>query len=111
MVFARAHRPVPATPTGWRVRRPGGAGVREPRPGANGHSQRAVGEIAAPGEMWGNLLDAFALLLVLEGIMPFLSPSSVRRLVARLNELGDGALRIAGLASMLVGVVLLYLGG
>ena len=61
--------------------------------------------------MWGNLLDAFALLLVLEGIMPFLSPSSVRRLLARLNELGDGSLRIAGLASMVVGVVLLYLGG
>lgn len=60
--------------------------------------------------MWGNLLDAFALLLVLEGIMPFLSPSSVRRLLARLNELGDGSLRIAGLASMVVGVVLLYLG-
>lgn len=61
--------------------------------------------------MWGNLLDAFALLLVLEGIMPFLSPSSVRRLLARLSELGDGSLRIAGLASMVVGVVLLYLGG
>jgi len=61
--------------------------------------------------MWGNLLDAFALLLVLEGIMPFLRPSSVRRLLARVNELGDGALRIAGLASMVVGVVLLYLGG
>ena len=61
--------------------------------------------------MWGNLLDAFALLLVLEGIMPFLSPSSVRRLLARLSEFGDGSLRIAGLASMVVGVVLLYLGG
>jgi len=60
--------------------------------------------------MWGNLLDAVALLLVLEGIMPFLSPSSVRRLLARLNELGDHALRVAGLASMVAGVVLLYFG-
>ena len=60
--------------------------------------------------MWGNLLDAVALLLVLEGIMPFLSPSSVRRLLARLNELSDNALRVAGLASMVAGVVLLYLG-
>ena len=60
--------------------------------------------------MWGNLLDAVALLLVLEGIMPFLSPSSVRRILARLNDLGDSSLRIAGLASMVAGVVLLYLG-
>ena len=61
--------------------------------------------------MWSGLLDAVALLLVLEGIMPFLSPSSVRRLLARLNELGDRSLRIAGLASMVAGVLLLYLGG
>ena len=61
--------------------------------------------------MWGGLLDAVALLLVLEGIMPFLSPSSVRRLLARLNELGDNTLRIAGLASMVAGVVLLYVSG
>ena len=61
--------------------------------------------------MWSGLLDAVALLLVLEGIMPFLSPSSVRRVLARLNELGDRSLRIAGLASMVAGVLLLYLGG
>ena len=61
--------------------------------------------------MWGVLLDAFALLLVLEGIMPFLSPSLVRRLLARLDELGDNSLRIAGLASMVAGVVLLYVSG
>ena len=61
--------------------------------------------------MWGDLLDAVALVLVLEGIMPFLNPSSVRRLLARLNELSDNALRVAGLASMAVGVVLLYLRG
>ena len=61
--------------------------------------------------MWSGLLDAIALLLVLEGIMPFLSPPSVRRLLARLNELGDRSLRVAGLASMAAGVVLLYLGG
>jgi len=61
--------------------------------------------------MWGGLLDAVALLLVLEGIMPFLSPSSVRRMLARVSELGDRALRTAGLASMVAGVILLYLGG
>ena len=61
--------------------------------------------------MWSGLLDAVALLLVLEGVMPFLSPSSVRRLLARLNDLGDHSLRAAGLASMVAGVLLLYLGG
>ena len=61
--------------------------------------------------MWGGLLDAVALLLVLEGIMPFLSPSSVRRLLARLNEMGDNVLRGAGLASMVAGVILLYVSG
>ena len=61
--------------------------------------------------MGSRLLEAVALLLVLEGIMPFLSPSSVRRLLERVNEFGDRSLRIAGLASMLAGVVLLYLSG
>ena len=61
--------------------------------------------------MWSGLLDAVALLLVLEGIVPFLSPSSLRRLLARLNELGDNSLRVVGLASMLAGVVILYLSG
>lgn len=61
--------------------------------------------------MWGGLLDAVALLLVLEGIVPFLSPASVRRLLARLNELGDNAMRVAGLVSMVAGVILLYVSG
>lgn len=61
--------------------------------------------------MWGGLLDAVALLLVLEGILPFLSPASVRRLLTRLTELGDNAMRVAGLASMVAGVLLLYLSG
>ena len=61
--------------------------------------------------MWGGLLDAVALLLVLEGILPFLSPSSVRRLLPRLTELGDNTMRVAGLAGMVAGVLLLYLSG
>ena len=61
--------------------------------------------------MWGELLTAVALLLVLEGIMPFLSPTSVRRLLARIDELGDNGMRVAGLASMVLGVILLYVSG
>lgn len=57
---------------------------------------------------WSDLLAAFALLLVLEGIMPFLNPASARRAFERLTQLGDRELRTAGLACMLIGVVLLF---
>ena len=56
-----------------------------------------------------DLLAALALFLVLEGIVPFLNPGGMKRGLARLIELGDRELRIAGLGSMLVGVVLLFL--
>ena len=59
--------------------------------------------------MWHDLLVALALLLVIEGVWPFLSPGSLRQALRRMAEQDDRSLRIAGLASMLVGVVLLYL--
>ncbi|WP_066017448.1 MULTISPECIES: DUF2065 domain-containing protein [Endozoicomonas] len=55
------------------------------------------------------LLIAFSLMLVLEGVVPFLYPQRWRQLVSRLAEIDDRQLRIAGLISMLVGVALLYL--
>ncbi|MFK0569524.1 DUF2065 domain-containing protein [Endozoicomonas sp.] len=55
------------------------------------------------------LLVALSLMLVLEGIVPFLYPQRWRKLVSRLAEIDDRQLRIAGLVSMLVGVALLYL--
>ncbi|USE39569.1 DUF2065 domain-containing protein [Endozoicomonas sp. SCSIO W0465] len=55
------------------------------------------------------LLIAFSLMLVLEGVVPFLYPQRWRQLVSRLAEIDDRQLRIAGLVSMLVGVALLYL--
>jgi uncharacterized protein YjeT (DUF2065 family) len=60
-------------------------------------------------EMWTDLWAALALMLVLEGIMPFVSPDSVRRLLAAVSEVDNRGLRIAGLVSMLAGVGLLYL--
>jgi len=48
-------------------------------------------------------------LLVLEGIAPFLHPQAVKRAFARLLEVQDRELRFAGLGSMLVGVVILFL--
>jgi uncharacterized protein YjeT (DUF2065 family) len=56
-----------------------------------------------------DLLSALALFLVLEGILPFLNPQGMKRTLARLLEIGDRELRIAGLGSMLVGLALLFL--
>jgi uncharacterized protein YjeT (DUF2065 family) len=55
------------------------------------------------------LLLAFALMLVLEGLLPFLAPKVWRETFRRVTELSDGQIRFIGLSSMLVGVVLLTL--
>ncbi len=59
--------------------------------------------------MWEALLTAFALMLVLEGIIPFLYPAKWRNLVETLSQITDKHLRMMGLLSMLAGIVLLYL--
>lgn len=58
--------------------------------------------------MWHDLLVAMALLMVIEGIWPFLNPASLRRTLLMLADQDDPALRVAGLISMLSGVALLY---
>jgi len=58
----------------------------------------------------GNILwAALALVLVLEGLLPFLSPGGWRRTFQRLMELQDGQLRFFGLCSILMGLVLLWI--
>lgn len=59
--------------------------------------------------MWESLLKAVCLLLIIEGIIPFLYPSKWRSLVAMLASIDDRQLRMIGLTSMLIGVGLLYL--
>jgi uncharacterized protein YjeT (DUF2065 family) len=59
--------------------------------------------------MWHDLLAALALVLVIEGVMPFLSPDGWRRMMLSVSQLDDRALRTAGLVSMLTGAGLLYL--
>lgn len=59
--------------------------------------------------MWEALLIGLALMLVLEGIIPFLYPAKWRNLVTTLSNISDKQLRTMGLISMLAGVVLLYL--
>ncbi len=58
-----------------------------------------------------NLLTAFALLLVIEGLLPFLLPAAWRETFRRLVVLSDGQLRFIGLASLLAGLALLYISG
>lgn len=58
--------------------------------------------------MWHDLLVAIALLLVIEGVLPFLSPRSVRQLLLQMADMDDRVLRLTGLGSMILGVILLY---
>ena len=53
------------------------------------------------------LFLAFALMLVIEGLMPFLSPGSWRQTMLRVAQMSDGQLRFLGLSSMLVGLLAL----
>jgi uncharacterized protein len=52
-----------------------------------------------------SLWSAFALVLIIEGLLPLLAPAFWRQAFARLVELTDGQLRFIGLASMLIGLV------
>lgn len=56
-----------------------------------------------------DLAAAIALVFVFEGIMPFLNPAGVKKALAWLISVGDRDLRLAGLGSMLVGVLILFL--
>jgi uncharacterized protein YjeT (DUF2065 family) len=57
---------------------------------------------------WGDLWAAFALYLVLEGLMPFLNPGAMKRTLLQLAGLEERTLRVAGFASMVAGALLLY---
>jgi uncharacterized protein YjeT (DUF2065 family) len=55
------------------------------------------------------LLAGLALMLVFEGIMPFIAPRQWRETFRRVIELSDGQLRFVGLASMALGLALLFM--
>lgn len=57
--------------------------------------------------MIDNLLAALALMLVIEGVLPFIAPSTWRETFRRLVTMSDGQIRFIGLSSMLVGLILL----
>jgi uncharacterized protein len=53
------------------------------------------------------LLLAFALMLVIEGLMPFVAPRVWRNTFRRVTEMSDGQIRFIGLTSMLIGLMLM----
>jgi len=59
--------------------------------------------------MWHDLWVALALVMVIEGLIPFLSPTAMKRMMLAVIGMDDKALRISGLVSMLLGVLTLYL--
>jgi uncharacterized protein YjeT (DUF2065 family) len=58
--------------------------------------------------MMTTLLMAFALMLIIEGILPFLAPSKWRDTFRKITEFSDGQIRFFGLSSMIVGLLILY---
>lgn len=59
--------------------------------------------------MWHELAVAFCLMLVIEGIIPFISPDRWRKMLLVLDQVDDDTMRMIGLGSMLVGTVLLLI--
>ena len=57
---------------------------------------------------WHDLLAALALLLVLEGIIPFVNPAGLRKTLETIGKLNDGQLRTIGMISMALGLLLLF---
>jgi hypothetical protein len=59
--------------------------------------------------MFDWLMGALALMLVLEGLLPFLSPTAWRQVFERALKMSDGQIRFIGLSSMLAGLLMLLL--
>ena len=59
--------------------------------------------------MWDDFVRAVALVLVIEGMLPFLSPDGWRQAMIQAGRLSDKTLRTVGLISMIVGVLVLYM--
>jgi len=58
---------------------------------------------------WTEILTAVALVLVLEGMLPFVGPGRYKQLVAQIVRLSDNQLRAFGLTTMIAGLLLLFI--
>lgn len=61
--------------------------------------------------MGTTFLAAFALMLVLEGLLPLLKPDTWRSVFARMLQLSDGQIRFIGLLSVGCGLLLMWIAG
>ena len=57
---------------------------------------------------WTEILTALALVLIIEGLLPFASPARYRQMVAEIQRLSDNNIRSVGLVVIIAGLVLLY---
>ena len=58
--------------------------------------------------VWSEILTALALVLVIEGMLPFISPQKYRQVVLEITRLSDNRIRNVGLAVMIAGLLLLF---
>jgi uncharacterized protein len=63
--------------------------------------------VGGAASFWDLLFGAFALMLVVEGVLPFVSPPRWREVFERAAKLSDGQIRFIALASMLSGLAML----
>jgi len=58
---------------------------------------------------WTEILTAVSLVLIIEGMLPFIRPGRYKQLVAQIVRLSDNQLRIFGLSAMIAGLLLLFI--
>ena len=58
---------------------------------------------------WTDLFAALAIVCIIEGVMPFINPIGMKRLLSRMAALEEREMRVAGLVSMAVGLAILFL--
>jgi len=59
--------------------------------------------------MWHDLLLALALLLVIEGLLPFLNPAGFKQAMQMISQMNEKQLRISGFVSMMAGLLIMYI--
>jgi len=58
---------------------------------------------------WKEILTALALVFVIEGMLPFISPAKYRQMVAEISQLRDSQIRNIGLVVMIIGLLVLFM--
>lgn len=59
--------------------------------------------------MWQDILTAFSLYLIIEGMIPFVGPNFFRQTVVRIAQLDDNNLRLSGLTVLSIGLIMLFI--